>query len=257
MNISAAEVAVYILAFIYGIVLGSFLNVLIYRIPNKENFTTERSHCMTCGTKIKWYDLIPVFSYIFLRGRCRSCKSKISVQYPIVEGLNGLLYVIIFIVRGITLDSVLIAFVTSIFIVISVIDWRTYEIPFGLNIVIFVLAVIRIGIKPEGWIGHLIGFVAVSGFMLICLIIGRMIKGVDAFGGGDIKLMAAAGLFAGWKCVILAFLIGCVLGAVIHSIRMKLTDADRVLAFGPYLCVGLFISILFGNNIIDWYLGML
>ena len=173
MNISAAEVAVYILVFIYGIVLGSFLNVLIYRIPNKENFTTERSHCMTCGTKIKWYDLIPVFSYIFLRGKCRSCKAKISVQYPIVEGLNGLLYLFIFIVRGITLDSVLIAFVTSIFIVISVIDWRTYEIPFGLNIAIFALAVIRIGIKPEGWIGHLIGFVAVSGFMLICLIIGR------------------------------------------------------------------------------------
>lgn len=259
MNLTAAEIMVYILTFLYGIVLGSFLNVLIYRIPNKENFTTERSHCMTCGAKIKWYDLIPVFSYIFLRGRCRSCKERISIQYPIVEGLNGLLYVIIFTVNGISIsmDSVLISLVTSIFIVISVIDWRTYEIPFGLNIAIFVLAVIRIVIEPSGWIEHLTGFAAVSGFMLICLIIGRIIKGVDAFGGGDIKLMAAAGLFAGWKCVILAFLIGCVSGAIIHSIRMKVTDADRVLAFGPYLCAGLFISILFGNSIINWYLGML
>lgn len=257
MNLTTAEVMIYILIFLYGIVLGSFLNVLIYRIPNKENFTTERSHCMTCGAKIKWYDLIPVFSYIFLRGRCRSCKSHISVQYPLIEGLNGLLYVIIFLVNGISIDSVLISLVTSVFIVISVIDWRTYEIPFGLNIAIFVLAVIRVIISPLKWTDHLIGFAAVSGFMLVCLIIGRMIKGVDAFGGGDIKLMAAAGLFAGWKCVILAFLIGCILGAIIHSIRMKVTAADRVLAFGPYLCAGLFISILFGNSIIDWYLGML
>lgn len=257
MNVTTAEIIIYILAFIYGIILGSFLNVLIYRIPNKENFTTERSHCMSCGAKIKWYDLIPLISYICLRGKCRSCKAKISIQYPIVEGLNGLLYVIIFIVNGISIDSVLIALVTSVFIVISVIDFRTYEIPFGLNIAIFVLAVIRIITCQLRWTEQLIGFAAVSGFMLLCLIIGRMIKGVDAFGGGDIKLMAAAGLFAGWKCVILAFLIGCVLGAVIHSIRMKVTSADRVLAFGPYLCAGLFISILFGNSIIDWYLGML
>lgn len=257
MNLTAAEAIVYILIFIYGIVLGSFLNVLIYRIPNKENFTTERSHCMKCGGKIKWYDLIPLFSYIILRGRCRYCKEKISVQYPVVEGLNGLLYVFIFLVNGLNIDSILISLVTSVFIVISVIDWRTYEIPFGLNIAIFVLAVVRVALKPDEWLSHLTGFVAVSGFMALCLIIGRLIKGVDAFGGGDIKLMAAAGLFAGWKCVILAFLIGCVLGAIIHTIRMKVTDADRVLAFGPYLCAGLFISILFGNNIIDWYFGML
>lgn len=252
-----AEIILYILIFVYGITIGSFLNVLIYRIPKKENFTTERSHCTSCGEQIKWYDLIPVFSYILLRGRCRNCKAHISIQYPLIELLNGIVYVLVFWVSGFNFDSFLICVLSSVFIVISVIDFKTYEIPVGLNIAIGILAVIRVAMDLDNIVNHLIGAVAVSGFMLICLFISRAIAGVDAFGGGDIKLMVAVGLFAGWKEVILGFLFGCLCGAVIHSIRMKATGADRVLAFGPYLCIGLFISILSGEHIINWYMGML
>ena len=252
-----AEIALYVIIFIYGIVFGSFLNVLIYRIPKKENFTVERSHCMKCGQQIKWYDLIPVFSYIILRGRCRSCGEKISIQYPLVEAVNGTFYVLIFLYNGISALSLLYCFVFSIFLTISVIDFRTYEIPAGLNAAIMVLAVVRLIFEPEWMADRLTGFISVSGFMLICLVLGRKLKGVDAFGGGDIKLMAASGLLMGVKQVVLGFILGCIFGAVIHSIRMKVSGEDNVLAFGPYLCAGLFVTMLFGDMIIDWYLGMI
>lgn len=250
-----AEIILYIIIFLYGIVLGSFLNVLIYRIPNRENFTLERSHCMKCGQQIKWYDLVPLFSYVILGGRCRNCGERISLQYPIVEAVNGIAYVLIFLYSGISYTGVLYCLMFSIFITISVIDFRTYEIPAGLNVVILVLAVIRLALETEHIWDRLAGFAAVSGFMLICLIVGRKLKGVDAFGGGDIKLMAAAGLFMGVKESALGFIIGCILGAVIHSIRMKVSGEEHILAFGPYLCAGLFVSMLFGDMIIDWYLS--
>lgn len=128
---------------ILGIPIGSFLNVCIYRIPKHENITTTRSHCMSCGNVIKWYDLVPILSYILLRGKCRFCKAKLSIQYPIIELLNGLLYCLIVAVAGINVQSVLIMALTSTLIVIAVIDWRTYEIPFGLNVFILVLGILR------------------------------------------------------------------------------------------------------------------
>ena len=230
------ELPIYVIIFLYGIVIGSFLNVLIYRLPLKENIATESSHCMSCGHKLQWYDLVPLVSYMMLGGKCRYCKTKISPQYPVIEAVNGAMYVIIFLVNGLNIISGLMCLVFSMFLVITVIDERTQEIPFALNVVI--------------------GVFCVSTFMLLLLIIGRTIKGVDAFGGGDIKLMAAAGLFMGWKNVILAFLLGCIFGAVIHVIRMKVSGKERVLAFGPYLCAGLTIAMLFGTNIINWYISM-
>lgn len=251
-----AENFLYIIIFLYGIIIGSFLNVLIYRIPEKENIATKRSHCMACGHKLQWYDLVPLASYMTLRGKCRYCKAEISAQYPLVEGLNGLGYVLIFAVNGFSWLSILFSLTYSMFIVISVIDWRTYEIPFSLNVAIFVIAVIRLLIYRENIFEYILGFFVVSGFMLIALLIGRKIAGVDAFGGGDIKLMAAAGLLVGARLVVLAFVIGCILGAVIHSIRMRISEQDHVLAFGPYLCAGLFVAMLFGNEMIIWYLTL-
>lgn len=193
------EILLYFIIFLYGTVFGSFLNVLIYRLPLKENIATEHSHCMTCGEKIQWYDLIPLVSYIILGGKCRHCKAKISPQYPIIEATNGIMYVIVFLVHGFNPVSILMCFAFSIFLVISVIDWRTFEIPFSLNVAIGVLGVIRIILDHKNLLDYLIGFCVISGFMLVCLFIGRAIKGIDAFGGGDIKLMAFAGLFLGWK----------------------------------------------------------
>ena len=195
--------------FIYGIVIGSFLNVCIYRIPQKEDIVRESSHCMSCGHRLKWYDLVPLFSYLFLKGKCRYCGSKLSKQYPIVEALNGILYVVVFYATDFSWDSILYCLMTSALIVLSVIDYRTYEIPFGINVFLFVLGVIRC-VFGKGDRGTLmIGFFAVSLFLLLLSLLTRG----AAIGGGDIKLMAAAGLLLGWKLIILAFVMGCIAGS--------------------------------------------
>ncbi len=243
----------YILAFLYGIVIGSFLNVCIYRIPLGESIAKERSHCMSCGYQLRWYDLVPLFSWLCLGGKCRKCKASISPQYPIIEGANGLLYVLIFAVNGVNLVSILYCLMTSALLALSVIDFRTYEIPFGFNVFIAVLGVCRIALDMGNWKDYVIGFFAVSAVLELLLIAS---KG-RAIGGGDVKLMAAAGLLLGWKLIILAFFIGCILGSVIHIIRMKVSQADHVLAMGPYLAMGILIAALWGNPFLQWYLGFL
>lgn len=247
------DVIFYTVIFLFGIVIGSFLNVCIYRIPKKENIVTVRSHCMSCNYQLKWYDMIPLFSYLFLRGRCRRCKAKLSVQYPLVEALNGILYVLTVMVNGANMDSLLLCLLISALLVLSVIDFRTYEIPVGINIFIFVLGALRVLSDIRNWPMYLIGLFAVS----IVLTVLYYATGGRAIGGGDIKLMAACGLFLGWKLIIFAFLAGCVLGAVIHVIRMKVSGENHVLAMGPYLSMGVFIAALWGNQLIQWYLGQL
>ena len=244
-------IATYTITFLYGIVIGSFLNVCIFRIPKKENIVKINSHCMSCDHRLRWYELIPLFSYLVQGGKCRNCKAHISVQYPLIEGLNGVLYVLILMINGVNVDSLLYCLLTSALIVLSVIDWRTYEIPIGINVFILALGLISTAIHYTDWMNHLIGFFAVSVFIYIIILVtkGR------GMGGGDMKLMAVAGLMLGWKLVILAFLLGCIIGAICHVIRMKVSNAEHVLALGPYLSIGIFISMLWGNQLISWYLG--
>ena len=154
----------YIIIFLYGIVIGSFLNVCILRIPRKENIASH-SHCMTCGRKLGWRDMVPVFSYIFLRGRCRQCGAKISIQYPLIEALNGVLYVIVFMANGFTFSSVLYCLMTSALIVITVIDERTFRIPVTFNLFIGLLGIIMTVYDYRHIVSHLIGAFCVSLFL--------------------------------------------------------------------------------------------
>ncbi len=242
----------YIMIFLIGISIGSFLNVCIYRIPEKEDIVLERSHCMSCGNVLKWYELIPLFSFLAQGGKCRSCKAKLSIQYPLIELINGLIYLWIFAVNGFSVESILFCVCASVLIVISVIDWRTYEIPFGCNIIIGILGIVRVLLNLTHWYDYVIGFFVVSGLFLL---IYWITKG-RGIGGGDIKLMAAAGLLLGWQNILLALMIGSIAGSIIHLSLMKIRGKDRVLAFGPYLAFGIFISMLYGNEIITWYLSM-
>ena len=243
-------ILLYIVIFLYGIVIGSFLNVLIYRLPKKENIVTTRSHCMSCGYQLKWYDLVPIFSYLVLGGRCRKCKTRISVQYPIIEALNGCLYLIVFYKFGMSVDSLLYCLLFSALLTLSVIDFRTYEIPIGINVFILLLGLVRVITDWTNWADYLIGFLAVSVFLYLIYIIthGRGI------GGGDVKLMAVCGLVLGWKLILLGFFLGCIIGSICHLIRMKISHADHVLAMGPYLSVGVMIAALWGSQMINWYL---
>ena len=235
---------------LYGIVIGSFVNVLILRLPIHESITLKRSHCMNCGHTLAWYELFPLFSYLFLRGKCRHCKAHISVQYPIVEAVNGVLYVILFLVKGITVDTFLYCLCASALLALSVIDWRTQTIPLGFNIFIFILGLVRLITDISNWSQYVIGLFAVSGFLLLLWLITKG-RGI---GDGDIKLMAATGLLLGWQLNIVAFLLGCIIGSVVHLVIMAVKKAGRVLAFGPYLSMGVYIAMIWGEQLVSWYL---
>ena len=239
----------YVMVFGFGIVIGSFLNVCIYRIPKKEDIVKINSHCMSCNYKLKWYDLVPIFSYLILGGRCRKCKTKLSIQYPLIEGLNGILYVLVIWVNGVSIESLLYCLMFSALITLSVIDFRTYEIPFGINLFILTLGLIKLALDYRNFLDYLIGFISVSGFLYLLFLLTRG-RGI---GGGDIKLMAVSGLMLGWKCNILALAIGCIVGSVIHIIRMKVSKQDHVLALGPYLSLGIMIAALWGEFFLQWY----
>lgn len=235
-----------------GFCIGSFLNVCIYRIPKKEDIVKLPSHCMSCGRQLKWYELIPVFSFLIQGGKCRECKTKLSIQYPIIELLNGILYLLIVYKFGYTMSTVLYCLLASCLIVISVIDWRTFEIPIGCNIFILCLGVIQVFFDLPHISSYVIGFFAISVFLYA---IYYFSKG-RAIGGGDIKLMAVAGLLLGWQKIILALFLGCVFGSVIHIARMKISGKNHVLAFGPYLSAGILVAALYGEELISLYLGM-
>ncbi len=245
------------LFFLYGVVIGSFLNVCIFRIPKHETIVTTPSHCMTCGERLKWYELIPLFSYLFQRGKCRHCGVKLSPQYPIVEGLNGLFYMVILYLYGIDdLSSVsttaIYCLMFSTLLALSIIDFRTYEIPIGFNIFLLILGIAKLVTHLNDWSLYVIGFFAVSIPLLLIYLITKG-KGI---GGGDVKLMAVCGLIVGWKLILLSLMIGCILGAVIHLCRMKISGEGRVLAMGPYLSAGIMLSVLFGPPLIGWYVGL-
>jgi leader peptidase (prepilin peptidase) / N-methyltransferase len=246
------QVLIFVLIFLYGILIGSFLNVCIYRIPKNENIVVVRSHCMSCGYQLKWYDLFPVFSYLFLGGKCRKCKTKISFQYPFIEMLNGVLYLMVFAVNGLNGLSIIFCLLTSVLIVLTVVDLRTFEIPDSFQVVIAGLGIFRVAMDYKNWQIYIIGFFAISVFLLLLYIFS---KGTW-IGGGDVKLMAVTGLILGWKLIIIAFFLGCVLGSVIHLLRMKLSKENRVLAFGPYLSLGIFLTMLYGEQWLQWYIGI-
>lgn len=247
------EMFLYYIVIIYGLIIGSFLNVLILRIPEGENFVVTRSHCVNCGYQLAWYDMIPVFSYLFLKGKCRKCGERISVQYPLVETLNAILYFTVFYVNGFQMLSFFYCLVASALIVIAVIDFRTYEIPLGLTVFIGIVGVIRAGMDFEHISLYIIGMCSVGLFLEVLFVVSNGAW----IGGGDATLMMAAGLVLGWKNTIAAFFVACMIGSVCHLIRMKLSGADKVLALGPYLSIGIFLMMLWGDRFVNWYLGLI
>ncbi len=246
------DLPILILLFLLGLCVGSFCNVLIYRLPKEEEFVRTPSHCMTCGHELKWYELIPLLSWLIQKGKCRACGVKLSPQYPIVEAVNGVMWLLTGILfRGDWLTVALYCGLFSLLMVLSVIDWRTFTIPNGINLAILILGVIRLVTDLDHWLGYLIGLVSVSAVFLL-LHVGT---GGNGLGMGDVKLVGAAGLLLGWQNMILAVLVGSLGGAVIHSLRMK-RGAGRRLAFGPYLAGGIWLAALVGEKLIGAYLGL-
>ncbi|MBR3970791.1 MAG: prepilin peptidase [Ruminococcus sp.] len=255
------------IVFLFGICIGSFLNVVILRLPKEDpeerSLTKRSSHCMTCGTPIRPIDLIPVFSWIFLRGKCHSCGKKISVRYPIVESLNGILYVLTFMILDINAKAIITCVLMSLLIVIGFMDWDTQTIDLVIVGLIFLLAVpAAIFTDDVKLIHRVIGAFAVS---LPFFIIGEVSRpfirkkyGEDfrAIEEGDTELMFAAGALLGTQAVIVSAFIGIMVAAVC-GIIIKAITKDSKFAFGPYLSIGIAAAMLWGNDIAGWYLSLL
>jgi leader peptidase (prepilin peptidase)/N-methyltransferase len=241
-----------IITFLFGCIIGSFLNVCIYRIPHHESIVVGSSHCPTCSTPIKPYDLIPILSFVMLGGKCRTCKAKISYRYPLVELLTGCLFLGVFLIYGYTLTT-LIGFVFSaVLVIIALIDMDTMEIPDVFHFIILGLAIISILIIKGNLLDHLIGGLIIS---LPFFLIAYLTQGL---GGGDIKLVAVSGLLLGIQPVVVGSLIGIILGGIFASFLLiaKKKGAKAMMPFGPFLCIGLYIAFLFGTSIFQWYFSL-
>jgi leader peptidase (prepilin peptidase)/N-methyltransferase len=257
----------YIIIFIFGSVIGSFLNVCIYRMPQGLSVVSPSSRCTSCGKPIRFYDNIPVLSYILLKGKCRYCKTGLSVRYPIIEFLNAALYVLLLNRYGHDSPWVLLVyfiFISSL-IVIFFIDLDHQIIPNSITLPGIPLAVILgstvlpdpfIRVDLLGYKASIIGFVAGGGFFYLVAILGKAILKKDAMGGGDIKMMAMIGGLLGWKGVILTTFFGSLIGSIIgiSLILLKGREWGSRIPFGPYLALGALISLFWGQDIFMWYI---
>lgn len=248
-------IVLYVFVFIFGICIGSFLNVCIYRLPLGESLVKSNSHCMTCGTPIRKRDLIPVVSWCLLRGKCHACGAKISPRYTVVELLNGICYLIIFLhfdVISHPLYASIVSLMTSALIVVFFMDWDTQLINTWVVVFIGALAIPKyIFCREESNItlrSMIIGALVVS----IPLLVISLVSHEKAMGMGDVYLMAAAGLFLGVPNVLIAMLIALVTGSIVGMI-LKHANGSSVFAFGPYLALGIAVAALYGDAIADFY----
>jgi len=245
---------IWIWIIVFGACIGSFLNVVIARLPKGEFFSKVRSYCPDCGKTIRWFDLFPVISWLALKGRCRDCKARIPVRLPFVEAAGALLAAGCFWLYGFDIRSALAFGVVMILLAVSLIDLDTTEIPDSLIIALIPFAAVAVwGWQEIALTERVIGFFAIS---LPMLLISLVISG--AFGGGDIKLIAVCGFLLGWQNALLAFFIALLLGGgyAIFLMASRRRGRKEHMVFGPALCAGIAIALIFGNEIIDFYIHL-
>ena len=257
----------YLLVILFGSIVGSFLNVCIVRLPNDESIIHPPSHCPKCMAPIPFYCNIPLLSYVWLRGRCRSCKENISPRYFVVELLMGLLSVALFHRFGASYTFFVGLVFAAALIVISFIDLDVRIVPDVISLPGIILglafSVVEYFIVGDGFdtlptpVSSGIGILAGGGFLLATAWVYEKFTGVEGMGGGDIKLLAMIGAFLGWPSIPVTLFIASVLGSVIGLSLMLLTGAGRRLAlpFAPFLCAGALLHLFFGNELVGAYLG--
>jgi leader peptidase (prepilin peptidase)/N-methyltransferase len=269
------------IVFLFGLIVGSFLNVCIARIPFETSIISPPSHCPRCKTPISWYDNIPLVSFAVLRGECRSCGQRISWRYPLVELLNALLFLWTIFEFGFTGEAILVMALCSSLLVITFIDLDHQIIPdvitypgmvIGLVVAPFFMTTLA-GPLPFG-LGSLLPPIGQVGTSILNAFIGLVLGGaplyligqlweklrkVEAMGGGDVKYMAMVGSFLGWKGAFLNIMLGAITGSIVGValILLKKHQADKVIPFGPFLVFGTIMTLFAGSDIIVWYLDLI
>lgn len=246
-------------ALVTGMVVGSFLNVCICRLPKGESVVSPPSHCPQCDYRIRWYDNIPLFSYLLLRGKCRGCGMHISIRYPLVELLNGLLTLALFLRFGATLPFLVLFLFCSALVVITFIDLEHQIIPDEISLPGIVIGFICSFFLPNiSWLNSLLGILLGGGSLLLVAYGYQWLTGKEGMGGGDIKLLAMMGAFLGWKSILFIIfassLVGSLIGITIMLVQKK--DSKLAIPFGPYLALGAVLYIFYGRQIIHWYLNV-
>lgn len=249
-----------ILIFILGILIGSFLNVSIYRMPRDKSIVFPPSHCPQCGTPLKWINLIPIISYLIQRGSCGYCGEGISPHYPIVELVNGILYIILYNKFGLGLDFIFYSLIFSALIVIFFIDLEHQIIPNRLNLFIFLTSLLFKTLlcsfynRPFELLNSLLGLIVSGGIFLLIILLSR-----GGMGGGDMKLIGVLGFILGLEKIVLTILISFILGAFISIILLLLKIKDRKdpIAFGPFICLAFMVTVFWGNKILAFYFNLL
>ncbi len=261
-------------AFILGAMIGSFANVCIFRMPMQKSIVWPGSHCFRCGRLLRWFDNIPILSFIILKARCRNCKLKFSIRYPLVELITALFFLALYLKFGASLEFLIFAVFTSSMIIMSFIDIDHRIIPDEIDLPGILLGIVLSGLypplqlRPQPWdsiftspavislASSLSGVLLGGGILMALAVFGKMAFKKEAMGGGDIKLIAMIGAFMGWQFVVLTIFISAVAGSLIGFI-MKLKTSSSYIPYGPYLAAGAMVSVFFGEQIILWYLNTL
>lgn len=256
------EILINIYVFIVGIVFGSFFNVCIFRIPEKQSVSNPPSHCTSCNTRLKAKDLVPVFSYLMSGKKCRYCKEKISGRYALVEVLTGILFLLVYNSYNLSIDTIYYLVLVSLLIIITFIDIDHYIIPDGLIILGAVFAIafnLLMGIVSIN--DMLLGALICGGGMLLLIYLIELAVKKEVMGGGDIKLFGMLGLFLGLKGGLLTILLSVYVGAIYGIItivysKIKKQEYNSMIPYGPFISVGALVYVLYGTQIINWYLNL-
>jgi len=239
--------------FLFGLVIGSFLNVVIGRLPEGRSVVHPRSACPGCGASIRWYDNVPVLSWLWLRARCRSCRAAISWRYPVVELLTAGLFALAAYRFGPTMELIPALLLLAALVAITGIDLDHQLIPDVITLPgVAAGAALGIAIHPDHWLDIVLG-IAVGGGLFFVIILASG----GGMGGGDMKLGAMLGAFLGWKLVLLAILLAVFAGGAVAITLLMSGSKGRKdpVPFGPFLALGAILSLLWGNGLLAWYLG--
>jgi leader peptidase (prepilin peptidase)/N-methyltransferase len=250
----------YGVAAVFGALIGSFLNVCMYRLPRRESIVWPGSHCPSCGTAIESYDNIPVLSYLLLTGRCRSCHGRISIRYPVVEAVNAAGYVVILATFGMTWTAVLYAVLFSALLVVAGTDLTHQIIPNVVTVPGMALGLLGAAtVLPVGLNNALLGVLIGGGLLWGLAWASPYLFGKEGMGGGDIKLVAMIGAFLGWKSALLTIMVGSLAGSAIgiSLIAFGFMKRDEYIPFGPFLVLGAVVAMFFGQPLLEWYQTLL
>ena len=247
-------------AFILGAVIGSFLNVCIYRIPAGKSIVSPPSACPHCGFKIRWFQNIPILSYLFLGGKCASCRASISFRYPAIETLTGLLFVLTLYNFSFSSATLVYWVFLAALVTITFIDLDHQIIPDVISLPGIVVGFVGSFFIPWlSWVDSLLGIVVGGGVLLTIAWIYEKVAKREGMGGGDIKLLAMLGSFLGWKAVLPVIFIASLVGSLIGIPLMLLQKRDTKLAipFGPFLAFAATVYLFWGRDLVYWYLHLL